>query len=120
MLWKKYFLTLRLLLLNSRFDTDTWYSDEFDSDDSESPTEMTYDDAGPASSSRRSSAEPGRPMQKRKRSNLGADASPQKVLRITTDAQLNTLCREDLNRLLGPTMRLKPRKAVHPSISVVF
>lgn len=74
--------------------------------------------------SRRSSADPpsiaiGR-ERRRARSNLAEDAHPEKVLRITTDTQLNALCQEDLTRLLGPSLRLKPRKAMHPCISVVF
>ncbi len=78
-------------------------------DDSEAPssTGQVGDVLAPAPRVRSLLSEPGRA----------------KVVTITSTAQLSSLkglTTEEVARLLEPSLRLKPRKPVHPRISVVF
>lgn len=55
------------------------------------------------------------------RSLLGEGTRSGKVIRIATEEQLAELVPRDMvAQLLGPSMRLKPRKPLRPTISVVF
>ena len=107
-----------------RLDTATWYHDTLeDSEDSEALAYVAEDMEVPMAPV----AEIGEhTLETRKRTSLfleEAAARPTKVLHITSSAQirqLKGLSSEDVARLLEPSMRSKPRKPVHPRISVVF
>jgi len=103
-----------------RHDTATWYTDSYDSEDSELAY-LTDSSAGRHSSGHSDDAAAAVNHKVRSRSLLGDGARTDKVVRITNEVQLRQLCSEAVvAKLLGPSLRLKPRKPLNPSISVVF
>lgn len=60
------------------------------------------------------------PMIRQTRRHSSYKDADNKILRITSDAQLHTLCPKDVSRLINPSLRIKPRKPLNPRISVVF
>lgn len=105
---------------SKRHDTATWYTDSYDSEDSELAY-LTDSSAGRHSSGHSDDAAAAVNHKVRSRSLLGDGARTDKVVRITNEVQLRQLCSEAVvAKLLGPSLRLKPRKPLNPSISVVF
>jgi hypothetical protein len=103
-----------------------WYQDSLDSEESEAAAYLTDDSEIPSSSGQQVPDLMSIivPAAARGRSLLSEPhRTSTKVLHITSTAQLNGLkglTSEDVARLLEPTLRSKPRKPVHPRISVVF
>jgi len=60
------------------------------------------------------------PMIRQTRRHPSYKDADNKILRITSDAQLHSLCPKDVSRLITPSLRIKPRKPLNPRISVVF
>ena len=124
---------INIFFLIYRLDSALWYQESLDSEESEAAAYLTDDSDVPSSTGRQAPHEVPTTLvatmlptaQVRGRSLLSEPhrASNTKVLHITSTAQLNGLkglSSEDVARLLEPSLRSKPRKPMHPRISVVF
>jgi hypothetical protein len=95
-------------------------SGEDDSDYSEAACLTDDSAAAPSSSGYYNVEAAGAPPQHRGRSLLSDNARTGKVVHITTEAELREFGPAVLSQLLGPSMRMKPRKPVNPRISLIF
>ncbi|KAG7673693.1 hypothetical protein KSW81_006886 [Nannochloris sp. 'desiccata'] len=110
-----------------RLDSATWYQDSLDSEESEAAAYLTDDCEVPSSTGHGADLAQTlvtMAMPSRGRSLLSEPhRASTKVLHITSTAQLKGLkglSSEDVDRLFEPSLRSKPRKPMHPRISVVF
>jgi hypothetical protein len=105
-------------------DAAVWAEEHFDSDESEGAYFEGDSGGEPASSGGYYDAPAAAAAAARgaraARSLLGDAARASKVLRIATEEELRELGPAVLAQLLGASHRLKPRKPINPSISVVF
>jgi hypothetical protein len=105
-----------------------WYQDSLDSEESEAAAYLTDDSDIPSSTGHAPEVQAqtliATVVPARGRSLLSEPhRASTKVLHITSTAQLKGLkglTSEDVARLLEPSLRSKPRKPMHPRISVVF
>lgn len=105
----------------SRMDSAAWPSSgEDDSDDSDAACLTDDSAAAPSSSGYYNVESAGVRAPHRGRSLLSDSARTGKVVHITTEAELREFGPAVLSQLLGPSMRIKPRKPVNPRISLVF
>lgn len=94
-----------------KLDPDTWYGDLDDSNASETVAAPEDSRQSPASSVEA-------PLEERGTKRRSQSA---KMLNITSHAQLQNLISDPrMASLLEPSLRLKPRKPIRPTISVVF
>jgi hypothetical protein len=122
-----FFLQNLISLLKCRLDSATWYQDSLDSEESEAAAYLTDDSEVPSSTGHApelATTVVATVIPARGRSLLSEpQRASTKVLHITSTAQLKGLkglTSEDVARLLEPSLRSKPRKPMHPRISVVF